>query len=398
MPLLRPLSRRCLASRGPIAALLLALSLAAPAQGAPAAGAQPAAAEQQPGKSPQNKRRAARRSSADGEGDARAARSARSKEKAQERAGKKRAAKRDDASRAERGGTAEDADERKLLSKGAPNRGRLTGAVRLRSSRHLKTREGARTWGLPVLVKTLRRAAFQVAKKHGDSALLVGDLSARTGGALDGHNSHQTGRDADVGFYVVNSKGKNLRTDRFVAFDDEGNAIGLPGARFDDARNWALVQALLEDRQAGVKYLFVTDALRARLLAHAAKKRVPADLRARAAAAMMSPRDADLHNDHFHIRVMCPPSMRGACIEESLARPACAADEAKQPLATAAPAATDTDIYGVPSTAAPTVTDGARTAAAPAAANAPATAAPAAANASPGAASGGRSIAPPAPR
>ncbi|WP_437796356.1 penicillin-insensitive murein endopeptidase [Sorangium sp. So ce693] len=395
MPLLRPPSRRCLASRGPVAALLLALSLAAPAQGAPSTftGAQPAAAEQQPGKSPQNKRRAARRSSADGEGEARAARSTRSKEKAQERASKKRAAKRDDASRAERDGTAADADERKPLSKGAPNRGRLTGAVRLRSSRHLKAREGARTWGLPVLVKTLRRAAFQVAKKHGDSALLVGDLSARTGGALDGHNSHQTGRDADVGFYVVNSKGKTLRMDRFVAFDDEGNAIGLPGARFDDARNWALVQALLEDRQAGVKYLFVTDALRARLLAHAAKKRVPADLRARAAAAMMSPRDADLHNDHFHIRVMCPPSMRGACIEESLARPACA-DEAKQALASGAPAATDTDIYGEPSTAAPAVADGARAAATPAGADG-ARATPAAAIAPPAAAPGARPIAAP---
>ncbi|WP_437588911.1 penicillin-insensitive murein endopeptidase [Sorangium sp. So ce1000] len=388
MPLLRPLSRRCFASRGPVAALLLALSLAAPAQGAPAS-TQPAAAEQQPGKNAQSKRRSARRSSADGEGEARAARSARSKEMAQERAGKKRAAKRDDASRAERAGTAADADERKPLSKGAPNRGRLTGAVRLRSSRHLKTREGARTWGLPVLVKALRRAAFQVAKKHGDSALLVGDLSAKTGGVLDGHNSHQTGRDADVGFYVVNSKGKTLRMDRFVAFDDEGNAIGLPGARFDDARNWALVQALLEDRQAGVKYLFVTDALRARLLAHAAKKRVAAELRARAAAAMMSPRDADLHNDHFHIRVMCPPSMRATCIEESLARPACAADEPKQPLASAAPAATAAD--GARASAAQTAADGANASAAPMTADgAHAASAPASADASVGAAAGGR--------
>ncbi|KYF98602.1 murein endopeptidase, partial [Sorangium cellulosum] len=259
------------------------------------------------------------------------------KAKASDRAGKTRAAKRDEAFRTKRGGTAvaADADERGPLSKGAPNRGRLTGAAQLRSSRHLRTREGARTWGLPVLVKTLKRAAFQVAKKHGDSALLVGDLSARTGGALDGHNSHQTGRDADVGFYVVNSKGKSLRTERFVAFDDRGNAIGLPGARFDDMRNWALVEALLQDRKAGVKYLFVTDALRARLLAYAAKKRVPEELRTRAAAAMMSPRDADLHNDHFHIRVMCPPSMRGACVEESLARPGCAAGDPKKPLAAA---------------------------------------------------------------
>ncbi|WP_437576559.1 penicillin-insensitive murein endopeptidase [Sorangium sp. So ce887] len=339
MPLLRPLSRRCFASRGPVAALLLALALsvATPALGAPSS-TQVASAEQQPDRRPQGKRSAARRSSASDEGGARAARSAGAKGKTADRASKKRAAKRDETSRAARGGTAAEADERRLLSKGAPNRGRLIGAVRLRSSRHLKTREGARTWGLPVLVKALRRAAFQVAKKHGDSALLVGDLSARTGGPLDGHNSHQTGRDVDVGFYVVNSKGRTLRTDRFVAFDDKGNAIGLPGARFDDKRNWALVEALLQDRHAGVKYLFVTDALKARLLAYATKKRVPAELRTRAAAAMMSPRDADLHNDHFHIRVMCPPSMRAACVEESLARPACAADEAKKPLDASAPA------------------------------------------------------------
>ncbi|WP_437316244.1 penicillin-insensitive murein endopeptidase [Sorangium sp. So ce385] len=338
MPLLRPLTRRCFASRGPVAALLLALSVATPALGAPA-GAQPASAEQPPGHGPQGKRPAARRSSAGDEGGSRAARGAGAKGTAADRASKKRAARRDETSRTARGGTAAEADEREPLSKGAPNRGRLTGAVRLRSSRHLKTREGARTWGLPVLVKALRRAAFQVAKKHGDSALLVGDLSARTGGRLDGHNSHQTGRDADVGFYVVNSKGKTLRMDRFVAFDDKGDAIGLPGARFDDKRNWALVEALLQDRRAGVKYLFVTDALRARLLAYAAKTRVPAELRSRAAAAMMSPRDADLHNDHFHIRVACPPSMRAACVEESLARPACDADAAKKPLEAAAPAA-----------------------------------------------------------
>ncbi|WP_437733125.1 penicillin-insensitive murein endopeptidase [Sorangium sp. So ce1335] len=335
MPLLRPLSRRLLASRGPVAALLLALSVAAPALGAPPA-AEPVPAEQQPAKArrPHGKPRAAR-TSAGAESDARAARRDAARAKTPARAGKTRAAKRDEAFRAQRGGTGAEADERKPLAKGAPNRGRLTGAVRLRSSRHLKVRRGARAWGLPVLVKALRRAAFQVAKKHGDSALLVGDLSARTGGALDGHNSHQTGRDADVGFYVVNSKGKTLRTERFVAFDDKGDAIGLPGARFDDKRNWALVEALLQDRQAGVKYLFVTDALRARLLAYAAKKRVPAELRARAAAAMMSPRDADLHNDHFHIRIACPASMRGACVEESVPRPGCASPAA--PTAAAAP-------------------------------------------------------------
>ena len=39
----------------------------------------------------------------------------------------------------------------------------------------------------------------------------------------------------------------------------------------------------------------------------------------------------------------------GACIEESLARPACAADEPNKALDSAAPAATEQDIYGMPS-------------------------------------------------
>ncbi|AUX26936.1 exported murein endopeptidase [Sorangium cellulosum] len=349
MPLLRP--PRCFAFRGRVAALFLALSIATPAAAAPTGalpGKEPAPARAEPpGESPRpSPPREAQRSATAAGGRARAAGRAAARTKGAERArsAKKRAAKRREGARGERGGNAVKAevDDRKPLSKGAPNRGRLSGAVRLRSSRHVKVRKGARAWGLPVLVKALRRAAFQVAKKHGDSALLVGDLSAKAGGPLDGHNSHQTGRDADVGFYVVNSRGRTLRTDRFVAFDDKGNAIGLPGAKFDDKRNWALVEALLQDRRARVKYLFVSDALKARLLAYAAKRRVPQELRTRAAAAMMSPRDADLHNDHFHIRVMCPPSMRGACIEESLprpprSRPDCATDAAGKPEASATP-------------------------------------------------------------
>jgi penicillin-insensitive murein endopeptidase len=34
----------------------------------------------------------------------------------------------------------------------------------------------------------------------------------------------------------------------------------------------------------------------------------------------MSPKEADLHNDHFHVRIACPEAMRGACVEESRSR------------------------------------------------------------------------------
>lgn len=325
MPLLRFLGR--LVTLGGPAALAVALSIPLPALAAPAANAAPASAEhgagkQGAGKRTPSKQRVARRDTG------RKLEQAGAREKGREKGG---------------GEKAGNHGKRAPLSVGAPNRGRLEGAMQLRSSRHVKVRKGARAWGLPVLVKTLRSAAFEVAKKYGDSALLVGDLSAKTGGRLDGHNSHQSGRDADVGFYAVNSKGKTLRLDRFVAFDAKGDAIGLPGVRFDDKRNWALVEALLQNKRARVKYLFVSDPLKARLLAYAKKRRVPEELRARAAAAMMSPRYADLHNDHFHIRLACPPSMRGTCIEESFARPGFSEDDVypKDP-----PAPADADCEG----------------------------------------------------
>ena len=205
-------------------------------------------------------------------------------------------------------------------SVGAPNRGRLEGAALLKQSKHLKQREGAHSWALPQMVSLLHHAAGAVARKHKGSVMLVGDLSGKTGGHIDRHGSHQTGRDADVAFYMANSKGKPIPMKRFIAFDDAGNARDVPGAHFDETRNWAMVEALLKNKSANVRYLFITNGLKARLLAHAQKKHAPKELIERAAAAMMSPPDADRHDDHFHVRIACPESMRDVCVEESTAR------------------------------------------------------------------------------
>ena len=203
---------------------------------------------------------------------------------------------------------------------GAPNNGHLAGATRLRGSKALRQREGGHSWGLPQLVHMLQHSAIAVARKHRGSQMLVGDLSARGGGHLDRHNSHQTGRDADVGFYIMNSHGKPLPAKRFVPFDDAGNARDVQGAHFDEARNWTMIEAMLKDDKASVRYLFISNALRGKLLAYANKKHVAKELYDRAATAMMSPRDADLHDDHVHVRIACPESMHEVCVEESAAR------------------------------------------------------------------------------
>jgi penicillin-insensitive murein endopeptidase len=129
----------------------------------------------------------------------------------------------------------------------------------------------------------------------------------------------------------MSSKGKPMAVKRFIPFDDAGNARDAPGVRFDEARNWTMVEAMLKDDKASVRYLFITNALRGKLLAYAAKKHAPKDLVERAAAAMMSPSDADLHDDHVHVRIACPEPTRDTCVEEATVHEAVAkaADEEK---------------------------------------------------------------------
>jgi penicillin-insensitive murein endopeptidase len=216
------------------------------------------------------------------------------------------------------------------LSIGAPNRGRLQGAVRLKGSAHLKNRAKNHSWGHPHLVKALKRVSDRVASKHKGSVLLVGDLSSRGGGRLEGHNSHQTGRDADLGYYATNSKGVALPLTRFVAFDAKGKARDGTSALFDDARNWTMVEAFLKD-EAQVRYLFVAPHIKARLLAHATKKGVAREVLTKAASVLLAPRDADPHDDHVHVRIACPKgSPAGVCFEESIGGEAAPAIDAKQ--------------------------------------------------------------------
>ncbi|WP_170319599.1 penicillin-insensitive murein endopeptidase [Polyangium spumosum] len=222
------------------------------------------------------------------------------------------------------------------VSVGAPNKGKLYGAHKLASSKSVEVRGGGHAYGLPDLVRVLRRAAAKVSGKYKGSVLYVGDLSAKHGGPLLGHNSHQSGRDADVGFYMISAKGKHVNPHRFVAFGSDGRPRGGEVVRFDDERNWAFVEALITDKKTEVRYLFVSHGLRTRLLKYAAKKNVPKELYTKAASALMSPADADVHDDHFHVRIACPERMRGTCVEESYLKGRASA-KSKDPKGDAAP-------------------------------------------------------------
>jgi penicillin-insensitive murein endopeptidase len=203
------------------------------------------------------------------------------------------------------------------LSVGSPNHGSQVRAKRLKKAPYLKVRDSSRerSYGHPSLVLMLDRSAKQVAKARPGSVLLVGDLSTERGGALSGHHSHQSGRDADLAFYARDTKGKAVVLDRFVAFDGEGKAKDGSGLVFDDDRNWLFVMSLARDARADLAYVFISNPLRARLLAHANKRPEYKKYVPLVTGHFMQPENAEPHDDHFHVRIRCPKDQEGLCRE-----------------------------------------------------------------------------------
>ncbi|MEO7330669.1 MAG: penicillin-insensitive murein endopeptidase [Minicystis sp.] len=208
----------------------------------------------------------------------------------------------------------------KADSIGSPNEGHLEGGVRLDLTRPYfrvvpSYESGDVRWALPVMNAMIDRAARTVARRFPGAVLDVGDLSKRGGGDLLRHHSHESGRDADLGFYAVDAKGKQLHGHGFIKFEGPAVSPNTPGAHFDAPRNWLFVEQLLTDPAARVSHIFIAEPLRQHLLAYARAHGTSRALLDRAAVVMMQPTTSLPHDDHIHVRISCPASMHGSCIE-----------------------------------------------------------------------------------
>ncbi len=207
---------------------------------------------------------------------------------------------------------------------GSPTNGRLIGGMHLDEADYLRVvpvyATGDARWGLQPLVAMLDRAARSVRRQFPATVTSFGHLSREGGGEIDRHRSHESGRDADVAFFVRGSSGRQLLASSFIPFRGDGTAASWPGAYFDDPKNWAFVDALVTDPEARVTHIFVAAPLRARLLGYAERIGAPPAVRMHAAEVMQQPHGALPHDDHFHVRIACPSGMPN-CIENPNARP-----------------------------------------------------------------------------
>jgi penicillin-insensitive murein endopeptidase len=194
-------------------------------------------------------------------------------------------------------------------SLGTTSRGILTNGAELQRSASLKWLRGNdRHWGLPRFTRAIERAAAKVAEQRPSSVLLVGDLSVRTGGRIAPHFSHSSGRDADLLLYLTTLEGAPVESPGFIHVDTDGLAYdGKRYLRVDLDREWLLIKALLEDDDARIQWIFVSEVLQALLVEHARARGDNPDTIARAMEVMLQPNPGGVHDDHLHVRTACTP-------------------------------------------------------------------------------------------
>lgn len=195
---------------------------------------------------------------------------------------------------------------------GTPSGGVQTGAVELPKSGPgfvRFRREGANHFGRPRLVAALTRIAADLERDNpGGPPLVIGDLSARFGGKIPGHQSHRNGRDVDLLFHYLTPSGARVVAPGFIHVQADGLArVPETGQilRLDVEHEWRVIRALVTAEELGVQFLFVSRTVEALLVEYALALGEPLELVLRAQSVMLQPGDSLPHDDHIHVRIAC---------------------------------------------------------------------------------------------
>ncbi len=154
-----------------------------------------------------------------------------------------------------------------------------------------------RQWGLPTLVDYIEKLSQDAAKLDGWPGLLIGDMSQPRGGPMvSGHASHQIGLDVDIWFVPMPDRRLSEKE------REETSAIAVAKAgphdiypdRWTPAHGRLLRRAALDPR---VERIFVAPGIKKELCRTAGSDR----------DWLSKLRPYYGHDDHFHVRLSCPP-------------------------------------------------------------------------------------------
>jgi len=190
-------------------------------------------------------------------------------------------------------------------SVGRVDDGRLVNGVQLTQGRGYYRRRPQRAFGANHTIYHIRRAAAAVRGKYPKiHDLSVGDISARKGGQLAEHKSHQSGLDVDLGFYY-DKKPKGYPESFFRSDGDDLNY----------AATWMLLELLAQTAStpSGVDRMFLDYGLQEVLYKWGEKNRKSKALLRKmfqyphgqwSASGLI--RHEPGHDTHIHVRFRCP--------------------------------------------------------------------------------------------
>ncbi|HMR80547.1 MAG TPA: penicillin-insensitive murein endopeptidase, partial [Polyangiaceae bacterium] len=140
------------------------------------------------------------------------------------------------------------------LSLGRPNAGRLLGGVAMPRVPGIQLVDPQHSWGTQETVDFLESAVASVRAQFPEAhPLYLGHISAKHGGPLSPHRSHQSGRDVDISYYYVGDSARWYARATKKTLDVE--------------KTWAFVRALIE--LTDVNLIIIDHSIQRLLRAHA---------------------------------------------------------------------------------------------------------------------------------
>jgi hypothetical protein len=170
--------------------------------------------------------------------------------------------------------------------------GRVINAVQMPQGEAWTIADPERAYGTQETIDFLVKVAQRVRVTHPQAQLRVGHIGAERGGWLRPHQSHQAGRDVDLGFC-------------YRAGIDPGAPRQPREKLMDLAVNWALVRALVVDTE--VQFILLDRRVQRVLRDYAVligEDRAWVDRLFFGPASLV--KHAPRHRDHFHVRFFSP--------------------------------------------------------------------------------------------
>lgn len=183
---------------------------------------------------------------------------------------------------------------------GFPSGGSLAGAVPMVEGKGRRILAIPwKTWGTASTIALLDRVLDRWSARGDVQPILVGNISNRTGGKLEPHSTHQSGRDVDLGYPQKLAAGAELNW-------QEMNERNL-----DAAETWELLKMLVDTR--AVEEIYIDRTLQKLLYDYAVESGVVK--KSSLARWMEYPRPTGQsgtvikhvpgHTDHLHVRFVC---------------------------------------------------------------------------------------------